>query len=476
MPSPDRRPRTLFPALHATSSSKLKSPPPPPKGPRGSVVERLSQAANHAKLKVEKRKRKEKLSGKKKAPATQETEEKTEKLGSLQSLTAAIEKKLEKSRRQSISNQNRDAMSEVLRHNQEVRPYNATVKEVAILLTKPLQNDRITIEHANRVRRLVKSMMEDNYRPNVICFVGPQGPGNLVADADASYLFFQELCAAKRVQVHGIDIHLVKGSVEDGALEQISYFLKERCAPLWQLESHKNAGGVKQRLHVHFTLVSSEYELCQLNDIHERSPGRSPLRTLTAWSSRSFETTWTYLYATTILPSEEGTDMTQMFRSKTYRSAQQLIPVLQHIRSVAENREFFQIEAYRVLVAARRSVVNDMELLYHRPKNLRGTVDHELYEEQRIQPKQQAVDVVLEAAVLSLGRCLDLVRPVGRGDGVVQLSDWRLAAVLLEKSISQILLVCDTDQPLDPQEWGKMGDETDHQYCNDSKVQRVRRK
>ena len=461
------RRQLTFPALQATSSSKLKTPPPPPKGPRGSVVERLSQAANHAKQKVEKMKRKEKATNKK----ASSKEAKQEKLGSLQSLTAAIEAKLERSRQQPFSNQNRDAMSEVLRHNQEgIRPYNATVKEVAILLTKPLQNDRITTEHANRVRRLVKAMMEEKYRPNVICFVGPQCPGNLVADADASYLFFQELCAAQKVSVHGIDIHLVKGSVEEGALEQISYFLKETCSPLWTLELHKITG-LKQRLHVHFTLVSSEYELCQLNDIHERSPGRSPLRTLATWSSRSFETTWTYLYTTTILPPEESNDVTRMFRTKTYRSAQELIPVLQHIRSVAENREFFQVEAYRVLVAARRSIVKDMELLYHRPKNLRGTVDQEQYEQQRIQPKQQAVDVVLEAAVLSLGRCLDLVRPVGRGAGVVHLSDWRLAAVLLEKAISQILRVCDTDQPLYPHEWGRMGDETD--YGNVAEVQEV---
>ena len=455
------------------------------------------------------------------------TKDDTERLGSLQSLTAAIEAKLEKSRRHqrasSYGSQNRDAMAEVLRHNDDCQPHpNATaVKHVAIVLTKPLQNDRVTLEHAQRVRRLVRAMQHESYRPHVICFVGGQGPGNLVADADASYLFFLELCAAQHVPVHGIDIHLVKGSVQEGALEQISYFLKETCSPLWNLELQKQLGKSQQqqqqqqniskksippppssastkqpksgllgqpgegngdkdaqpedplqspsrKLHVHFSLVSSEYELCQLNDMHDRSPGRSPLRALSTWSSRSFETTWDYLYTTTILPAEESNDVTRMFRTKTFRSAQELIPVLQHIRGVAENKEFFQLEAYRVLVAARRSIVKDMELLYHRPKNAQGVTMDRQEVKVLIQNQQQSVDVVLEAALLSLGRCLDLVRPAGNGDKVVASSDWKLAAVLLEKAISQILRVCDVDRPLDPGEWGRMGnDDENNQDKND---------
>lgn len=464
--------RPLTTLLFATSSSKLKKrkPQSASKPKKGSVVERLSQAAAHAKQTVEKRTMEKALNAtrtksKHNKSATPNTD-KQETLGSLQSLTAAIEAKLEKSRQQrTFTNQNRDAMAEVLRHNQDVTdPYkSATIKEVAILLTKPLQNDRITTEHANRVRRLVRAIVKENYRPHVICFVGPLCPGNLVADADASYLFFLELCAAQNVPVHGIDIHIVKGSVEEGALEQIAFFLKETCSPLWTMDLPRKKdinNHHPQRLHVHFTLVSSEYELCQLNDIHERSPGRSPLRTLTSWSTRSFETTWSYMYTTTIVPPPESNDVSRMFRTKTFQSGQQLIPVLQHLRGVAENREFFQVEAYRVLVAARRSIVKDMELLYHRPKHLESViVDRQPPELLLLGQQHEPVDFVLESALLSLGRCLDLVRPAGRGNDVVSASDWRLAAVLLEKTISKILRVCDTDGPLDPFQWGRMGDE-----------------
>lgn len=450
-----RLPRAGRTRLWATSSSRLKRKNPDGSSKKRSVVKRLSQAAEQAKKSLEEEKESEPddpdPSTNQQTLSKSKNSSKPEKLGSLQNLTAAIEAKLAKSRRMNLNSPNRDAMAEVLRHNEDFHPNDETVKHVAILLTKPLQNDRITFEHANRIRKLVHTIIHDAYRPNVICFVGPQYPGNLVADADASYLFFQELCAAQKVPVHGIDIHLVKGSVEDGALEQISYFLKETCSPIWTVETQKTAGS-SDRLHVHFTLISSEYELCQLHDIHDRSPGRSPLRALSGWSSRGFQTSWTYLYSTTILPPDESDDVMVMFRAKTYRSGQELIPVLQHIRGVAENREFFQLEAYRVLVAARRSIVKDMELLYHRPKK-------QLLSEEQVQNQQQPIDVTLEAALLSLGRCLDLVRPAGRGGGVVPTADWTLAAVLLEKAIAQILRVCDTDHPLDPFEWGRMGDE-----------------
>jgi hypothetical protein len=169
------------------------------------------------------------------------------------------------------------------------------------------------------------------------------------------------------------------------------------------------------------------------------------------------------LYSTTILPADKSDDIQIMFRSKTYRSGQELIPVLQHLRGVADNREFFQSEAYRVLVAVRRSIVKDMELLYHRPKNQLKSEEEALSEErqqqqQHLQPppqQKQPIDVTLEAALLSLGRCLDIVRQ-GRSTRVLPTSDWKLAAMLLEKAISKILLVCDTDHPLDPYEWGKM--------------------
>ena len=132
--------------------------------------------------------------------------------------------------------------------------------------------------------------------------------------------------------------------------------------------------------------------------------------------------------------------------------------VLENLRGVAANHEFFQRDNYRVLVQARRSLVRDMEHLYQQQPSLAavrrtklpsggggggsGTVHH------------KPMDVVLEGALLSLGRCLDLVRPAGLLTGPVRAQDFRLAFQLLEQTVAQISEGCDPDRPLPAADWG----------------------
>ena len=91
------------------------------------------------------------------------------------------------------------------------------------------------------------------------------------------------------------------------------------------VEPLQNSRRQRVKLHLHFSLISSEYHLCILNDIHVRSPVHSPLNALAQWalddemsmsggisSSSSppiptvhnswlqqLRTSWSYLYAAT---------------------------------------------------------------------------------------------------------------------------------------------------------------------------------
>lgn len=69
--------------------------------------------------------------------------------------------------------------------------------------------------------------------------------------------------------------------------------------------------------------------------------------------------------------------------------------------------------------------------------------------------------VILEGALLSLGRCVDLVRPAGLLVSVVPSKNWKRALRALEHSLREIRSVCDPDRPLRPTEWGKLVDEED---------------
>lgn len=66
--------------------------------------------------------------------------------------------------------------------------------------------------------------------------------------------------------------------------------------------------------------------------------------------------------------------------------------------------------------------------------------------------------VVLESALLNLGRCIDLVKPAGLLVSSVPANTWSRALDALQKSMDHIQTVCDPDQPLEPTEWGKLSD------------------
>jgi hypothetical protein len=165
-----------------------------------------------------------------------------------------------------------------------------------------------------------------------------------------------------------------------------------------------------------------------------------------------------------------------LFCAKTYKTTQELVPVLHNLRGVVDNREFFHTDSYQVLVSARRALVADMESLYREQPHLRAV--HNLVVASHaaagnaggddastitgsLPRNGRPVDVVLEGGLLYLGRCLDLVRPAGLFTGMVPKAEWNLARILLEQAIQQITSVCDPDRPIDPSDWGSMGGNDD---------------
>jgi hypothetical protein len=95
-----------------------------------------------------------------------------------------------------------------------------------------------------------------------------------------------------------------------------------------------------------------------------------------------------------------------------------------------------------------------MEQFYQTQPSLKSTL------RQYVSNNDYPLDVVLEGALLSLGRCLDLVRPAGLLIGYVPKDDWKTAEIVLQHAVSQLRDACDPDHPLDPADWGKL----DHHY------------
>jgi hypothetical protein len=440
---------------------------------KDSVVSRLSQAAARASAAADER---EKQGLPRDAVASSGGEDSSRqgqgqpKLGSLRELTKVIDQQLQavnSDRKNLVADSSsvlrpaRDSMSAVIKHNfrQPPKVIAKSQRHIAAILAKPLMQDQVTVEYANRIRRLVTSMRTENYVPDVVAFIGGIGSDdNCVAEADAGYVFFRHLCSSQHISLENVTFHLERTSIEEDALQHLAQHVQQ-YVPAWR-EAIQNeydiapaydylSGPPKRpkKLHIQFSLISSEYHLCQLHDIHARSPGQSKLSVFENWGR--VETSWSYLYATTARVTSDHPALA--FCGKSFQTVQELVPVLLNLRGVVDDREFFQRDNYRVLVAARRSLVTDMEGLYRRQPSLQAV--HQL-----LSGDNKPLDVTMESALLSLGRCLDLVRPAGLLTETVSAGDWIMALSLLEQAVSQISQACDPDQPLDPAEWGSMSE------------------
>ena len=132
--------------------------------------------------------------------------------------------------------------------------------------------------------------LDNHYKPSMIYFLGGIAKGNLVADADAGYIFFKHLCAAHNISLEGIEIMLEKTTLGKGALQHIMRQLRKDYIPKWKIQKEsvnnrqdtdaRSINQQPQKVQLHVTFFSCDYDLCRLNDIHYRSPRQSILRPL----------------------------------------------------------------------------------------------------------------------------------------------------------------------------------------------------
>ena len=104
------------------------------------------------------------------------------------------------------------------------------------------------------------------------------------------------------------------------------------------------------------------------------------------------------------------------------------------------------------LAATRHELVERVEGLYKASPGLRSGLKNASDDD-----SEETVDVVLEGALLSLGRCLDIIRPGGMHTGSVSKSEYKRALLALDRYMVQMRSYCDPDRPIAVSEWGSFG-------------------
>jgi len=454
------------------------------------------------------------------------------------------------------------------------QPYVPAIRNVAILFGKSLVRDQITVEYASRIRKLVTLLAQNNdhddyYCPSLICFTGNVSAlDNRVSDADAGCVFFRHLCETQNVDLNGVDIFIDSKSIDEKESMQSIMSYIENDGPLvdWfavEEANKKRAAGFsreerdqqmspqyqQKQLSIHFTLISTDYHLCNINDVHHRSP-RQSLRNIMksledamkkererGYGSTSYgrhssssqsdyyggddyndaddevvrypgrgsgdrtsrkrnklqglmnkainpgivRTSWSFQYAT--YPYNCSKDDAAVFLGKCYLLGEELTPLLVNMKGVVKKTEFFQRDNYLMLASIRQSLVSYVEELHRENRDLKPIINQMSQRRERIRrpssktksdfyygdalnklglgvkdKDDRPVDIVLDGALLSLGRCVELVRPAGLFVSSVSKSDWVKALRELEHSMSEIREVCDPDRPLPPSDWGKLED------------------
>jgi hypothetical protein len=368
----------------ATSSSDLKSGKTRRKN---TVASRLSKASKEAAAKnaiKDQQDAAKQLSGSSTSSSRRRNEDDEDDLfdddhlSSINNLARVIDEELLRPRDGFRPPRESSSMRILLEHNDKINDAVEDKKKVpecrhvAIVFSKPLWQDQITTEYASRLVSLARAMKHENYRPSLICFCGSaekttnsnkkqqnKENKNLVAATSAGVIFFRHLCAANQIDLDGIDLCIVQHDEDDDfswsssslhpVVEELfhNHYLEAWLDQSQVYESARDEYGLlrqepRKKIQIHWTLISTDYHLCNLNDIHVRSPRQSPLNTLEQEleqaSSKNYKgivrTTWCFRYST--YPYVYSINELTAFLGKCYLLAQELRPLLINIRGVAK--------------------------------------------------------------------------------------------------------------------------------------------
>ncbi|KAL3922802.1 MAG: hypothetical protein SGILL_002005 [Bacillariaceae sp.] len=426
--------------------------------------------------------------------------------------------------------------------------------QAAIVFARPLIDDQITIEFASRLVSLAKAIKFENFKPEWICFCPSLGGGSWqgddesneklgsVSETAAGIIFFRHLCLSNDISLEGTGLcqiphmktrpqvweHTSQSDVDalegDSSAPHFSSWPKSSFHPIVEslvhqgyldkwldesdvFESETDEYGMtreepRKKVDIDWTLFSTDYDLCNLNDIHVRSPRQSPLAMLSQDLEHAVrkkekfrrgivETTWSFQYS--IYPfvvysdtaQSEDTDATTVgtvgdltaFLGKCYLMAQDLVPLMVNMRGVSENSEFFRRDNYRRLVKTRRLLATLLEqmneaYLHNReyksatmsiPPTLKAQLKEVTSRDVTSTDSRAAslngptssTEIQMESALLSLGRCCDLVRPAGTFSAQsVTRQEWKGALHHLQDFMNCLEMYCDPDQPLPAEQWG----------------------
>lgn len=205
--------------------------------------------------------------------------------------------------------------------------YLSATNHVAVIFGKHLVRDQITVEHAKRILTLIKQIASGSLNPDIICFTGGKGPNSsgTISEAVAGYSFFRSICEEVNLDVSRFDVILEQNSQNSRAsLRNV-------------IEELRRRGGPDALTSCHFTLLSSDYHLIRVQEVHRLSPRQSVLFPLEVSSA-----TWNCIFSA--YPFCVSDDPPTAFLGRAVVLANDLGIILVNLKGAIEDREFISKE------------------------------------------------------------------------------------------------------------------------------------
>lgn len=298
--------------------------------------------------------------------------------------------------------------------------YLSASTHVAVVFGKHLIRDQVTVEYAKRIVTFVKQIASGALNPDVICFTGGKGIADdgTISEAVAGYAFFRNVCEEAQVDLSRFNF----------ILEERSHNTKENLGNL--IEELRRRGGSHAVSACHFTLVSSDYHLIRIQEVHRLSPRQSVLFPLEVSSS-----TWNCIFAA--YPFCVSRDPATAFLGRAVVLANDLGIVLVNLNGAIDDRQFVA-----------RENIHRLSETFAKMREMYRVIDSRAAATGGFRTDMRAHAETLELAIHDIREAQTLLNPLSETGASIPQSHLELARELLKQTITNIRSSMDPDRVL----------------------------
>mmetsp|Transcript_32148 Transcript_32148/g.49812 ORF Transcript_32148/g.49812 Transcript_32148/m.49812 type:complete len:398 (-) Transcript_32148:481-1674(-) len=296
---------------------------------------------------------------------------------------------------------------------------------IAVVFCKPLFEGEITVEFSRRISTTLSQVKYGKLKPDIIAFIGGNIDKGKMSGATAGYVYFRHLSVEASVDLMGLEF----------IIEEKMKNPKDNLVSL--LTTLRKRFGDEAVSKCHFTLISSDYHLIRIAEIHKLSQRQSILNPLYEAGA-----TWTYLFAA--YPFCVSPDPTLAFLGRIRVLANDLTIVLVNLNGIVEFNEFVARENFSRLCETNRKLRTMLRIMSE-PGSSSTSGGSSI----EIPPKQWEV---LEKSLCVIHEIQTVLTPLIDGKSVEKRILVR-ARDLFMNTVKDIRMSIDPDRPLNNHEW-----------------------